>query len=119
MKFGEIVHKPTEIGEGADKIKISDPSIFWEDEPFIPSFYIKSVEQLNGIATVVTKTKHNFIPGDLVLVSGITGVSADQYAVIEVPVVTDQSTDTEKANDEKVFKINLGMDPSKRVFRFP
>lgn len=116
MKFGEIVHKPTEIGEGADKIKISDPSIFWEDEPFIPSFYIKSVEQLNGIATVVTKTKHNFIPGDLVLVSGITGVSADQYAVIEVPVVTDQSTDTEKANDEKVFKINLGMDPSKRVF---
>ena len=50
MKFGEIVHKPTEIGEGADKIKISDPSIFWEDEPFIPSFYIKSVEQLNGIA---------------------------------------------------------------------
>ena len=50
------------------------------------------------------------------LVSGITGVSADQYAVIEVPVVTDQSTDTEKANDEKVFKINLGMDPSKRVF---
>ena len=39
MKFGEIVHKPTEIGEGADKIKISDPSIFWEDEPFIP-YYI-------------------------------------------------------------------------------